>query len=402
MEKTVRTQEIAFRRAFTLIELLVIIAIIGILATLAVVALQQARSRARDSKRVADMKQIQTALELFYNENNRYPSEEEFIFGEALISSSTGSILMQKIPTAPTPADKDCDEYDNYYKYNVNNEYSDYSINFCIGKEVANLNKGLNVLKPSGIIKIFFCGVDELVDVDGNSYKTVQIGDQCWMAENLNTGIIIPNKIEDLPNYQENNNITEKYCYNNLEENCDIYGGLYQWAEAVQYINGVSNTLGSSIGNGDIQGICPNGWHVPSDEEVKILEMYIGMTREQADSTGLRGTDEGNKLMSCRQVASPYGNDCNTNNHPRWDFHESNYGLDTFIFSALPAGRVHSVDFIFADLGTRFVWRVSTPSSDTSSWLYNIFINATTLPGQKIGRFSNPKYIGASIRCLKD
>ena len=391
------------KKAFTLIELLVVIAIVGILATLAIIALQQARSRARDSKRVADMKQIQTALELFFNENNRYPTEEEFVFGEALISSSTANILMQKIPTAPIPADKDCDEYFNDYRYSVDNQYSDYSVGFCIGKEVATLEKGPNTLKPSGIVKDFFCGVDELIDIDGNSYKTVQIGNQCWMAENLNIGNMILNKIGDIPNYQENNGIVEKYCYNNLESSCDNYGGLYQWAETVQYVEGVSNDFGIYVGGGHVRGICPAGWHIPSDEEVKILEMYAGMSRDQVDLEGRRGTDEGAKLMSCRQVNSPYGGSCDTGNHPRWDFHENNHGWDIFSFSALPAGRVHSDEFIFADIGTRFVLRTSTPSSDTNSWLYNIFINALDpFPYQKIGRFSNPKNIAASIRCIKD
>ncbi len=80
------------KKAFTLIELLVVIAIIGILATLAVVALQQARSRARDSKRVADVKQLQTALELFFNENGRYPTDGEWSSGS--IGSNSGELYM--------------------------------------------------------------------------------------------------------------------------------------------------------------------------------------------------------------------------------------------------------------------------------------------------------------------
>ena len=98
----------AKKQGFTLIELLVVIAIIGILATLAVVALQNARKNARDAKRIADIKQIQTALELYFNDVGEYP---------ASITSTIaygGNIYMATVPLAPTPSDGDCleDEID--------------------------------------------------------------------------------------------------------------------------------------------------------------------------------------------------------------------------------------------------------------------------------------------------
>lgn len=138
------------KRAFTLIELLVVIAIIGILATLAVVALQQARQNARDAKRMADMKQVQTALELFFNENSRYPTLEEW--GSGSISSfGAGEIFMHKIPTAPTPADGDCSDFNDYI-YTPSPDGSSYAIDFCIGKQISNLNSGRKQVVPGGII----------------------------------------------------------------------------------------------------------------------------------------------------------------------------------------------------------------------------------------------------------
>ncbi|MEI7620552.1 MAG: prepilin-type N-terminal cleavage/methylation domain-containing protein, partial [Candidatus Falkowbacteria bacterium] len=91
--------------AFTLIELLVVIAIIGILATVSVIAFQNARAKSRDAKRIGDVKQVQTALELFFNDQNRYPTADEWNSGK-LYSTSTGvtSTYMQVIPNAPTPA----------------------------------------------------------------------------------------------------------------------------------------------------------------------------------------------------------------------------------------------------------------------------------------------------------
>ncbi len=78
------------KKAFTLIELLVVIAIIGILATISVITLSNARSKSRDAKRAGDIKQVQTALELFFNDQNRYPTAEEWATGQ-IFSTTTDS-----------------------------------------------------------------------------------------------------------------------------------------------------------------------------------------------------------------------------------------------------------------------------------------------------------------------
>ena len=128
-------------------------------------------------------------------------------------------------------------------------------------------------------ISTFVCGTDMIL-YDGQTYTTVQIGGQCWMAENLNIGTMVA-----AANNQTNNGIIEKYCVDDNLTKCTTYGGLYQWNETMQYTN-----------TGGTQGICPSGWHIPTDAEYKTMEMYLGMSAAQANATGWRGTDEGGKL----------------------------------------------------------------------------------------------------------
>ncbi len=107
---------------------------------------------------------------------------------------------------------------------------------------------------------VWECG-DTIVDTrDNQKYATVQIGTQCWMAQNLNTGNRIASTSE-----QTNNATIEKYCYNNDPENCSVFGGLYQCNEMMQY----SSTPG-------VQGICPTNWHLPTDVEWTSLTTYLG------------------------------------------------------------------------------------------------------------------------------
>ncbi len=90
---------------------------------------------------------------------------------------------------------------------------------------------------------------------EGEIYPTIIIGNQCWMTKNLNVGTIIPGNTDP-----QNNGVFEKLCYNDDVANCDVYGGLYRWNELMQY----QTTPGS-------QGICPVGWHIPTDTDWSLL-----------------------------------------------------------------------------------------------------------------------------------
>jgi len=104
------------------------------------------------------------------------------------------------------------------------------------------------------------CGEPFIDSRDGKTYNTVLIGEQCWMAENLNIGEMI-NGTEEMTN----NGVIERYCQENNSANCDEYGGLYQWNEMMQY----TTTQG-------VQGICPDNWHLPTDGEWTTVTNFLG------------------------------------------------------------------------------------------------------------------------------
>ena len=129
----------------------------------------------------------------------------------------------------------------------------------------------------------FPCGTMLTDARDGKTYSTVAIGTQCWMASNLNYGSFI-NSNSPADN-QSNNSIIEKYCFADDDTSCTVVGGLYQWGEAMNY----------AAAEG-AQGICPLGWHIPSDNEWKAMEIYLGMPSSVANVINWRGTDEGTKI----------------------------------------------------------------------------------------------------------
>ncbi len=150
------------KKGFTLIELLVVIAIIGLLSTLAVVALNSARQKSRDSKRVADIKQIQTALELYFADKSGYPYNTAATLGSTAAvalcdtgfatAACTGTTYMGLVPKAPTPADTTTCQSgtNNDYRY-ASTSPTSYSIGFCIGGNVGDLSAGAHSADQTGI-----------------------------------------------------------------------------------------------------------------------------------------------------------------------------------------------------------------------------------------------------------
>jgi len=126
------------------------------------------------------------------------------------------------------------------------------------------------------------CGCGTVIDIDGNVYKTIVIGDQCWMMENLKAthyrnGDPIPH-ITDAGEWAALSD--GAYCeYDNDSANVTVYGRLYNWY-AIE----------------DNRNIAPSGWHVSTDAEWQQLEIFLGMSGSDANAWGDRGTDEGGKL----------------------------------------------------------------------------------------------------------
>src|SRR5687768_12937891 len=157
----------ARNKGFTLIELLVVIAIIGLLSTLAVVALNSARQKSRDAKRVADMKQVQTALALYYADTNNYPTAAtavELGTGNQRALCSNGGwkatcamgdrVYMGLVPAKPIPNETGCNSNttlpSNLYQY-TSATGAAYTVTFCLGGRAGDLLAGAHTASQTGI-----------------------------------------------------------------------------------------------------------------------------------------------------------------------------------------------------------------------------------------------------------
>lgn len=185
-----------------------------------------------------------------------------------------------------------------------------------------------------------------LIDLQGNVYSTVVIGEQTWMQQNLRI-TVDPDSVP-----------VASYAYSLNESHAATYGRLYTWDVAMN--GSVSEKA---------RGLCPAGWHIPSDEEWKILEMYLGMTRTEADLTNVwRGQGVGTKLG--KGGGSGYealysGRRSSSGGYSLLDQYE-------YIWTSTESGS--------------YAWRRCLDNSQTTSGRFNTF----------------PKSYGFSVRCIKD
>ena len=212
------------------------------------------------------------------------------------------------------------------------------------------------------------CGLPITDPRDGKIYATVHIGFQCWLKQGLNIGTRINGA-----NNQSNDSLIEKYCYGDNEVNCKTNnpnlpdGGLYQWAEAMALPSNCNSTDCSTQIQSPHQGICPEGWHIPTDAELCTLEQTVDPTIA-CDSTSWRGTDGGTKLKP--------------------------NGLSGFEGNL--AGYRDS-DGTFYNRGSSGYFWSSSQDSATGAWRRLLSSSSAT-----VYRNTGYKAYGFSVRCLKD
>ncbi|MFA6981217.1 MAG: FISUMP domain-containing protein [Ignavibacteriaceae bacterium] len=188
------------------------------------------------------------------------------------------------------------------------------------------------------------------VTYSGIVYHKVKIGNQTWLKENLDVGVMI----DSLQN-PSNNGTIEKYCYGNDTANCNKYGGLYQWNEAMAY----------DTANG-ARGICPTGWHIPSRAEFETLAVIANSNSNELKAVG-QGTEKG-------------------------------VGTDSLGFSALLAGYNYNLfDTYFLALGIFTGFWSSKVLNSTGAWHISMFSNDHYVYFSGFYKVSS-----FSIRCIKD
>lgn len=211
-----------------------------------------------------------------------------------------------------------------------------------------------------------------VTDIDGNTYRTIKIGNQWWMAENFkctkyrNGNLlesITATSAADWPNTKKG-----AFCsYDDKSENTKNYGRLYNWYAIV-----------------DSNNLAPEGWHIPSDSEWKILEKELGMSDAEANRSGWRGNMEGDKL----KIEAPLGW---IEVSPVWGNNESG-------FSALAGGcRLFNGTWANPGLFATGFWWSSTANKEDQAWYRNLDKNSSA-----IFRSHTYKNYGFSIRCVKD
>ena len=260
---------------------------------------------------------------------------------------------------------------------------TDYNTN--IKNDIVSNVSTLLVATGAKIENITDAACPEMIDADGNVYETVLIGDQCWTKENIRVGEMISEISE--PNLS--NGVIEKWCYNNDPSQCEVDGGLYHWHEVMAG----SKTEGA-------QGICGDGWHIPTDAEFYILEQYVlnaigssepqfacDLFEEASSKRCATYTDNANGKDGVGQALRQVGLGLGTG-----------AGTDLVGFSAnLPGVRQRSPYSYIANHGHQMsLWTSTTKSTD--GIFFRSFVSESSTSRR---RFLEPSY-GMSVRCLKD
>jgi len=224
------------------------------------------------------------------------------------------------------------------------------------------------------------CGEEELppapetatmTDIDGNVYQTVKVGNQWWMAENLKVTKYRNGDSIEFAQPAENwiDAVGGAYCIygDNAPNNATTVGFLYNWQAVIN-----TNKL------------APEGWRIPTDEDWKELEMFLGMTQTDADKTGWRGTNQGEKL----RIEGELG----------WIRYEDVWATNESGFTARAGGcRLFNGMWGSPGLFHTGYWWTASENADSTAWFrYLDYKNA-----EVFRYYASMKY-GFSVRCVKD
>lgn len=260
----------------------------------------------------------------------------------------------------------------------INMQYNEGDLLKFTGK--SGVYSTVNMLTPTQSQTVIFTFIP-CTDANGNNYSVVKIGDQWWMAENLNSGTYVPITIPQAAG--------TKFCMNinGVEDPSCSMGGLYEWNVLMQETdpcNG-SGAPPNDVCSSPIKGMCPNGWHIPSHYEWTTLARDAGTdfgALEYNSTLGV-GVDEGGHLkMNCTTMW--------------WDPNEA--ATNSTGFSGIPGG--DTWDGVFEDFGqSSYFW---TSSATFNIYTYNPWVYALNYSVQFVGRSQYFIENGFSCRCIKD
>ena len=250
---------------------------------------------------------------------------------------------------------------------------------FCFINADVNGDGEINIMDITLTVDIFIDddpGDDTVTDIDGNIYQTVAIGGHTWMAENLR--VTRYNNEDNIPTGFSNTDWTETTSgayaiYNDDDDMLEAYGKLYNWYAVA-----------------DSRGLCPDGWRLPTNDEWSSFTNYL------IDNYEYTVSNVGNALKDCRQVSSPLGGDCDTNEHPRWNQHFSQHGNDAFGFSVLPGGARMANNGTYSGLGAFGAIWTATPQDN------NAFMRSFNHNSGAVTNNNMDKKFGMSVRCIME
>jgi len=225
-------------------------------------------------------------------------------------------------------------------------------------------------------------------DIDGNTYNTIGIGSQIWMAENLNT-----TKFNDgtpIQNGWDRYNRIGAYCnYNNTPSNSTTYGRLYNWYA-------VDDNAATKVASNGGKNVCPTGWHVPTDAEWTTLENYLISNGFNYDNTT---TD--NKIAKALASTSGWTSSSITGAIGNTDYPSKRNSTG---FSAVSGGSRgyeyygFSYWYPFSSLGDSGIWWSTSETNDQDAWSCSLYYRNWNM--RRESHFN--KIAGFSVRCLRD